>query len=158
MRTGRKPYTLAQRIEIFWRSVDKSPTHGGCWLWTRSQTPHMRWPDTPRSQFVSRIAYELTHGTVPADKVVLHTCSNRMCVNPAHLILGTRSDVQTIRFQNGTMTCGEDHPSHKLSKAQVEAIRAKHASGIRQADLAREYDVHYSQISLIVNGKRRRAG
>lgn len=34
-------------------------------------------------------AYELTHGPVPAGKVVRHLCDRGLCCNPSHLAAGT---------------------------------------------------------------------
>lgn len=46
--------------------------------------------------------------------------------------------------------------SHKLTPRQVEEIRRRYAAGnIGQAELARQYSVHYSTIHLLVKNKRR---
>lgn len=42
-----------------------------------------------------------------------------------------------------------------LTDAQVEEVRARSAAGESQAALAREFRVHYSTISRIVNAQRR---
>ena len=39
-----------------------------------------------------RVAWKLTHGSIPDGMVVCHKCDNPPCFNPDHLFLGTQAD------------------------------------------------------------------
>ena len=54
----------------------------------------------------------------------------------------------------GDTPWGEANGKAKLTEAQVRDIKARQASGERQADLAREYGVSRPTISNIIRGKR----
>lgn len=67
----------------FWAKVKKTKT---CWLWQGATAGgygqiHYR----GKLEYAHRIAYEWSHGAIPAGLVVDHTCHNRGCVNPSHL-------------------------------------------------------------------------
>jgi exo-beta-1,3-glucanase (GH17 family) len=97
----------------------------------------------------------------------------KLCVNPAHLFLGTARENNDDRETKGRTSDGpkhskaikrsglhalnyrggEDHGSAKLTDAQAREILA--ASGF-QKDIAARYGVNQSTVSLIKSKKRRR--
>ncbi len=67
----------------------------GCWLWTGSERNDDGYGElwvNGRMRRAHRIAFELYKSPIPNGMMVLHSCDTPLCVNPAHLFLGTNSD------------------------------------------------------------------
>lgn len=110
----RHPRPLAER---FWESVQKSD---GCWLWTGSQNGrgYGAIGSGPRKGLrnlkAHRVSYELHYKCdVPSSLDVMHSCDNRLCVNPDHLSLGTRADnMQDAARKGRVCTIGKSRNTH----------------------------------------------
>ena len=48
-----------------------------------------------------RLAWALAYGDIPTGMLVLHTCDNPPCCNPAHLFLGTQSENMKDKVNKG---------------------------------------------------------
>lgn len=93
-----------EQQERFWQKVDKqidAEEHGGrgCWLWTgnRNSTSGFGMARVDGGRVLAhRLSFELAYGVLDARKYVLHNplfCSNKLCVNPTHLMLSERRRV-----------------------------------------------------------------
>lgn len=114
-----------------------------------------------KTQYAHRVAYIRAVGCTIADilgKVVLHTCDNPRCINPAHLELGTHQDNTDDMLNKGRhwVPAGEASANALLTQAQVDHIRAIYKPRCRTNGcraLGRRYGVGNHTISDIVTNK-----
>jgi hypothetical protein len=84
----------------FWAKVDKE-SHAPCWLWAGMQRKgygYLSVRHGPRKlgrtkrELAHRLSYRMHHGVIPRGLIVRHLCGFSLCVNPAHLAIGTHLD------------------------------------------------------------------
>jgi len=137
---------LPPKAKDFWDFVDKSD-ESGCWPWLGSKN-HGGYGKTKRKGRMiraHRLAYEMTKGPIPNDMVVMHSCDNRSCCNPDHLIIGTHADNRRDSVKkNGGIT---------LETANL--IRFQYALGnVSYSTLGFMYGVSTSVIGRIIRDER----
>lgn len=111
-----------------------------CWPWpsgTKSKTYGRIQEGGRGSKYIGahRFAYELSKGQIPDGMVVMHSCDNRTCVNPAHLSIGTFGDNTRDAIRKGRFTQsangaarGEKHGNAKLNSELARRIKASRHS------------------------------
>jgi hypothetical protein len=134
-----------KKIEITY-DVDEN----GCWNCT-SHTPNtsgyfdikrdgMRWK-------LHRYMYTQVHGAIPDGLVLRHTCDNRKCINPNHLIPGTHADNVSDMVERDRNAKGIVNGRTKLSEEDVLEIYNDNIS--THQELADRYGVVRSTIQCI---------
>jgi len=65
----------------------------GCIEWQKGRScGYGQVTNRGRPDRAHRASYKLNKGTIPEGLCVLHSCDNKICINPEHLWLGTLAD------------------------------------------------------------------
>lgn len=130
----------------FWSKLpERKP--GECWQWTGCRDGKGYGFFTMKSQYVAahRFSYFMANGPFPLGLVVLHSCDNPVCCNPAHLSIGTPKDNTHDAMRKGRLMNGSTNPFAKLNAAAVRFIRENPNTPMIQ--LATHFNVSHAAIS-----------
>ena len=136
----------------FWRGVEiRGPDD--CWNWRGSvnyETGYGLFQAEDYMCSAHKHASKLVDDNEIGDLQVCHTCDNKLCCNPKHLVRRTRAELGCDLAIRGRM------PS-KISNEQVTELQQRYAAGgVTQRELAEEYGVTQGTISQIVRRASRR--
>jgi hypothetical protein len=88
--------------------------------------------------------------SIASEDVIMHTCDNPSCCNPKHLVVGTHAANVADRVAKRRSARGARNGRSLLTEEQVREIKKDDR---RLVDVARDYGVSPSTISLIRRGK-----
>lgn len=150
-RWNRVPSRVEDR---FWSQVDIGHKTE-CWEWEgrRNSKGYGQFSVWRKGSTAHRWAWRLIVGEPPIKMDVAHKCHNRLCVNPSHLYLATRSQNMLDAAKAGRLPLQIDPERtnlRKLTRAQVIYIRS---SGKPFVTLAKELSISRETVSNVI--KRR---
>lgn len=157
-----------ERRDLFWSQVEKTDY---CWWWHGKKQTNgygtFRTLAIP-GHLAHRAAWFYANSEpIPEGMILMHSCDNRACVRPSHLVLGDHDEnmrAMVIRersasgTKHGSYTHPEaygrkdDHPMAKLDSEKVRAIKKRMADGDVQARIADDFGVSKSLITWIKQG------
>lgn len=155
-----KPIPIEPR---FWARVDQRGPDD-CWNWTGATYPvgYGKICVLGKSRGAHRVSLWLAGGIdLESELYVLHSCDNRLCVNPAHLRPGTAKENIADGYARGRMVSqidpskivrGDDHPARRradLRARMSERQRGEksHRAKLTEADARRIFDLRAQRMT-----------
>lgn len=152
--------TIEQIATEFWLRVDNSTR--GCWEWkgTLAGAGYVKgvgFSDGEgygKVQFrgkkvaAHRLAWELTNGTIPKGRWVLHRCDNPRCCRPSHLFLGDCASNHADMAKKGRSAA-------TISQKTVLRIASLLRKGLSYGKTAEAVRVSKGAIAHIAKGRSR---
>jgi hypothetical protein len=141
--------------ERFWSKVQQAD-QDACWLWLagKDRSGYGRFLFEGKNRHAHIVAWILSYGPIPSNKIVRHTCDVYACVNPSHLLLGTQLDNIRDRVQRGRChrPYGALNSQAKLTPEKVALIRQEYATTrCSKKSLAIKYSMSNSAIGRLLN-------
>lgn len=157
--------TIPELVEIKRKLVEEHlsnylETETGCWEYQGCcQSKGYGFINTSigsnkHSYTLHRLSYYYHKHTDPASLVVRHDCDNRVCINPAHLRIGTHKDNSRDAMERGRTQKGEKHYLSKLTNECVINIKRRLREGNETlAEIAKDFGVQRATVGDIKTGR-----
>ena len=155
----RPPQGLSRAERVAWCLAQTKPDERGCreYPGAHNGRGYCQIYFAGRIVVLPRLVLEDKLGRpLSADEQTRHTCDNRRCINPDHLLPGSRSDNMQDMISRGRQRSG----TRRLTAAQVHNIRRWHCPGKSKrqrgntAALAEQFGVHPHTISMLTREAR----
>ncbi len=124
----------------------------GCWICISHKAGGNGYPCVKRGgryQKISRYLFEMSGVKLSRQELVLHACDEPLCVNMAHLRVGTHEENMQDRCARKRTATRERHGMSKLTEQKVTEIRILLRNGVSTRKLATKFGVSQATIMWV---------
>ena len=148
--TSRPAGETSSSLHQFVAKIEVQEGDHGCWIWRGAvgSDGYGRVRRRGVTHSAHRFAWELFKGPIPEGLCVMHRCDRPLCVNPTHLIVGTKADNAQDMLRKGRSGPWEQ----KLTYEQVREVRRMLATGTTKAAICERFDICRSTVQDIESG------
>ena len=148
---GARPALPSKRKSLKDRLLSGCINTGGCWIWSKSvaSSGYGQIRLNYKNLRANRASYMVFKGEIPDGMVIRHTCDNKLCINPDHLILGSCKQNSQDMVERDRQAKGERNGRCKLSEADVQAIKS---STLSYSQLAKQFGISKGHAHRVKNG------
>lgn len=139
-------------MKRFWSKITKTTS---CWIFNgcQSEKGYGLFRFDGKSQRAHRVAWMLTQGKIPKNKLIMHKCDNPPCVNPKHLTIGTPRENSSDMVSKMRQCYGEKK-AKKLTREKVIKIKTLVRFGtLPHKEIAQMFGISKKYIWAIASGK-----
>jgi hypothetical protein len=149
---GEKMFTDKQ-IGLFWKNVNVRHS-SECWDWKLSldRDGYGKVKIAQRVYVAHRVAFALGRWVEipPRDVEVRHSCDNRKCCNPRHLVIGSHSDnMQDMISRGRRIVTGF---VGKMNREKVLQLKDDFKNGTPKRALGKKYNISTRSVRDILKG------
>ncbi len=150
MSTTKTERRVENRDDLRKRLEEKSiEAVGGCRIWTGpSKGGYGTLSFHGQHMSAHQAAYLSEHGCIPKGQLVRHTCRQPLCVNPAHLVLGTDTENAADAVRDGT-SAGL-MPRKRLPEKTRKAVISLAVDGFSRHEIHRLLGLPISTVKKVV--------
>jgi transposase-like protein len=137
------------------KPIEYEIKENGCWECTSHSLNNAGYPSICRNskkQNIHRYVYKITKGFKNTENHILHSCDNKLCINPDHLHEGTHTQNMKEARERGLMTSQKraENYNSKLTKDQCLNIYHRYKrKKENMGKLAKEFNCSRSTINKI---------
>ncbi len=137
--------------------------NGECWeCCSHKNTSSNGYPTLHRqgkTQVAHRYIYQMFKGEIPTGLVIRHTCDNKKCINPDHLILGTYKEntqdymerqYNVDEFMKKVKEAKGEDMAYKFKKDTREEIIEAYKNGMKVNDIIKTFDISRTMLYNIL--------